>query len=37
MLGLMGLLKGHQGGAPTKLTPELLDTAERSALHLRRD
>lgn len=30
-LGLMGLLKGHQGGAPTKLTPELLDTAERIA------
>lgn len=30
-LGLMGLLKGHQGGAPVKLTPELLDTAERIA------
>lgn len=30
-LGLMGLFKGHQGGAPVKLTPELLDTAERIA------
>jgi transposase len=25
-LGLMGLLKSHQGGAPAKLTPERLDT-----------
>lgn len=30
-LGLMGLLNGHQGGAPTKLTEEWLDTAERIA------
>ncbi len=27
--GLMGLLGGHQGGAPAKLTAELLDTAEQ--------
>lgn len=27
-LGLMGMLNGHNGGAPTKLTAELLDTAE---------
>ena len=27
----MGLLNGHQGGAPTKLTEEWLDTAERIA------
>lgn len=30
-LGLMGLLNGHQGGAPAKLTAALLDTAERIA------
>lgn len=29
--GLMGLLNGHQGGAPAKLTKELLDTAEQIA------
>jgi transposase len=29
--GLMGLLSGHQGGAPAKLTKELLDTAEQIA------
>ena len=29
--GLMGLLNGHKGGAPAKLTPELLDTAEKIA------
>lgn len=29
--GLMGLLNGHQGGAPAKLTQELLDTAEQIA------
>jgi transposase len=29
--GLMGLLDGHQGGAPTKLTATLLDTAEAIA------
>ncbi len=29
--GLMGLLDGHQGGAPAKLTPALLDTAEAVA------
>jgi transposase len=30
-LGLMGLLKGHQGGAPTKLTETMLNTAEQIA------
>jgi transposase len=30
-LGLMGLLDGHQGGAPAKLTADLLDTAESIA------
>jgi len=30
-LGLMGLLDGHQGGAPAKLTAVLLDTAEAIA------
>jgi transposase len=29
--GLMGLLSGHQGGAPAKLTAVLLDTAEALA------
>ncbi len=29
--GLAGLLDGHQGGAPAKLTAELLDTAEAIA------
>jgi transposase len=29
--GLMGLLDGHQGGAPAKLTADLLDTAEAIA------
>ena len=29
--GLVGLLNGHLGGAPTKLTQELIDTAERIA------
>jgi transposase len=29
--GLMGILTGHQGGAPQKLTPEQLDTAEQIA------
>ena len=29
--GLVGLLNGHQGGAPTKLRSEWLDTAERIA------
>lgn len=29
--GLMGLLDGHQGGAPAKLTAALLDTAEAVA------
>ncbi len=29
--GLMGLLNGHQGGAPAKLTQELVDTAEQIA------
>jgi len=29
--GLMGLLNGHRGGAPAKLTKELLDTAEQIA------
>ena len=29
--GLMGLLNGHQGGAPAKLTKELVDTAEQIA------
>jgi len=29
--GLMGLLNGHQGGAPAKLTAALLDTAEAIA------
>lgn len=29
--GLMGLLGGHQGGAPVKLTAEWLDTAEAMA------
>ena len=29
--GLMGLLNGHQGGAPAKLTKELIDTAEQIA------
>jgi transposase len=29
--GLMGLLSGHQGGAPAKLTKELLDVAEQIA------
>jgi transposase len=29
--GLMGMLSGHKGGAPRKLTPELLDTAEEIA------
>jgi transposase len=30
-IGLMGLLQGHQGGAPAKLTAVLLDTAEAVA------
>lgn len=30
-VGLMGLLQGHQGGAPAKLTAALLDTAEAMA------
>ena len=30
-LGLMGLLNGHAGGRPPKLTAELLDTAEAVA------
>lgn len=30
-LGLMGLLGGHQGGAPAKLTAAMLDTAESFA------
>ncbi len=30
-LGVMGLLNGHQGGRPPKLTAELLDTAEAAA------
>lgn len=30
-LGLMGLLGGHKGGRPPKLTPALLDTAEAVA------
>lgn len=30
-LGLTGLLNGHQGGAPAKLTKELLDAAEHIA------
>lgn len=30
-LGLMGLLDGHKGGRPPKLTPALLDTAEAVA------
>lgn len=30
-VGLMGLLSGHQGGAPAKLTAALLDTAETLA------
>lgn len=29
--GLVGLLNGHQGGAPAKLTAGLLDTAEQIA------
>jgi hypothetical protein len=29
--GLIGLLGGHQGGAPAKFTPQLLDTAEQVA------
>ena len=29
--GLMGMLDGHKGGPPVKLTPELLDTAEKIA------
>lgn len=29
--GLMGLLSGHRGGAPVKLKPELVDTAEQIA------
>lgn len=29
--GLMGLLDGHKGGPPVKLTQELLDTAEKIA------
>ena len=29
--GLVGLLNGHQGGAPAKLTAALLDTAEAIA------
>jgi transposase len=30
-LGLMGLLDGHRGGAPAKLTAKVLDEAERIA------
>lgn len=30
-LGLSGLLRGHEGGAPVKLTADLLDEAERIA------
>lgn len=30
-VGLMGLLNGHKGGRPPKLTAELLDTAEAVA------
>lgn len=30
-LGLMGLLAGHKGGAPAKLTAAMLDTAENIA------
>lgn len=29
--GLMGLLGGHQGGAPLKLSPEQLETGEQIA------
>lgn len=29
--GLLGLLKGHQGGAPSRLNDAILDTAERIA------